>query len=189
MATSSRAGRFLRRFLVPRIFASLYYLVRNGSKVSHRAEVDFSPNLKLGPRSTISSFAKVKVGRGEFITGKECEIGPGSFVSAQEGGIHVGDYFATGPNVTIVSGGYEFARLDLPFREQRAPSKGVRIGNNVSLGAGTVVIDGVHLGDNTMVMANSLVTRRFPPNCILQGNPAKILLNRNPAAGRKEESQ
>jgi len=177
--SGSKTSRFVRRFLVPRIVASGIHWLRNRSKVSHRAEVDFSPNLRLGPRSTISSFAKIKVLRGQLVTGRRCQIGPGSFVSAHDGGIHIGDDFMCGPNVTIVSGSYEFARLDIPFREQRAKSKGVRIGNNVSLGAGTVVIDGVHIGDNTMVMANSLVTRRFPPNCVLQGNPARIVLNRN----------
>jgi len=57
-------------------------------------------------------------------------------------------------------------------------SKGIKIGNNVWIGAGCTITDGSVIGDNTIVVANSLVNRRYKDDVIIQGNPGKIILNR-----------
>ena len=49
------------------------------------------------------------------------------------------------------------------------------IGNNVSLGANVTIIGGVHVGDNVVVGAGSVVVKDIPDNCVVAGNPAKIL--------------
>jgi acetyltransferase-like isoleucine patch superfamily enzyme len=59
------------------------------------------------------------------------------------------------------------------LHDQEITSKGTRIGNNVWIGAGAVILDGADIGDDCVVGANSLVSRRFPAGSILQGNPAK----------------
>ena len=51
----------------------------------------------------------------------------------------------------------------------------VRIGRNCWLGAGVVVVPGVTIGDNVVVGAGSVVTRDLPDNVIAVGNPCKIL--------------
>ncbi len=172
------AGQLLRRFFMPRFVVTLWLFLRNRSKVSLRAEVDFTKNLKLGPRSVVGSFTKIKATRGVFSTGVHCQIATGCFISASYGGIRMGDHVMCGPNVTIVSGGYKYERLDVPFSQQEQVSKGVVIGDNVWIGAGTSIVDGSVVGDNTVIVANSLINRRYPSNCILQGNPARIVLRR-----------
>jgi acetyltransferase-like isoleucine patch superfamily enzyme len=72
--------------------------------------------------------------------------------------------------------------LEIPFEDQGIQSKGVRIGNNVWIGAGSVIADGAVVGDKTIDVANSLETRRYPPNVIIQGAPAKVILRRGRAA-------
>ncbi|WP_406661228.1 acyltransferase [Methanolobus sp. ZRKC3] len=49
----------------------------------------------------------------------------------------------------------------------------VIIGNNVYIGAHSIVMPGVKIGDNVIVGANSLVNRDVPSNCIVAGTPAK----------------
>lgn len=49
------------------------------------------------------------------------------------------------------------------------------IGNNVSLGACVTIIGGVKIGDNVVVGAGSVVVKDVPDNCIVAGNPAKII--------------
>jgi acetyltransferase-like isoleucine patch superfamily enzyme len=88
--------------------------------------------------------------------------------------------------VTVTSSNYVYDNLDVPFKKQGFISKGVVIGNNVWVGAGTTILDGTVLGDNTVVVANSLLNRRYPPNCILQGNPAKVILKRSQGAMNDE---
>jgi len=181
MPPSKSAAWFLRRFLVPAPVVSLVCFVRWRARISTRAEVELSPNLHLGARTTVSSFTKIKSSEGVLRTGSDCGFANGCFLAPGAGGIELGDNVICGPNVAIVAINYRYAALDVPFEKQGTSSLGVRIGNNVWIGANCSILDGSVIGDNTIVVANSLVNRRFPSNVILQGNPAKIILRRQPS--------
>ena len=49
------------------------------------------------------------------------------------------------------------------------------IGNNVSLGANVIIIGRVYVGNNVTVGAGSVVVKDVPDNCVIVGNPAKII--------------
>lgn len=49
------------------------------------------------------------------------------------------------------------------------------IGNNVTLGASVTIIGKVHIGNNVTVGAGSVVVKDVPDNCIVAGNPAKVI--------------
>ncbi|QXP80830.1 serine acetyltransferase [Winogradskyella sp. HaHa_3_26] len=49
------------------------------------------------------------------------------------------------------------------------------IGNNVTVGANTVIIGEITIGDNVVVGAGSVVVKDVPSNCVVAGNPAKII--------------
>ncbi|EOH91995.1 serine acetyltransferase [Enterococcus villorum] len=51
------------------------------------------------------------------------------------------------------------------------------IGNNVSIGAGAIIIDEIKIGDNTVIGANAVVTKSCPENAVLVGVPAKNISN------------
>lgn len=183
---SRRLGLFLRRFLVPSFVVTIYALIRWGVRVSTRAEVELSSNLRLGRGTTVGSFSKIKTTDGPVVTGENCGFGTGCFLDGGEAGISLGDNVACGPNVAIIAVNYKYEQLDVPLEQQGFTSAGIAIGNNVWIGAGTVILDGTVIGDNSIVVANSLVNRRFPPNSIIQGNPAKVILERK--AARRTES-
>lgn len=54
-----------------------------------------------------------------------------------------------------------------------------KIGNNVNIGCNTVIIGDIYIGDNVIIGAGSIVTKSFPDNCIIAGNPAKIIKELN----------
>jgi maltose O-acetyltransferase len=51
--------------------------------------------------------------------------------------------------------------------------KPIRIGNNVWIGGGTVVVAGVTIGDNSVIGAGSVVVKDIPANVVAVGNPCK----------------
>lgn len=55
--------------------------------------------------------------------------------------------------------------------------KPVKIGDNVWIGGRAVIAPGVTLGDNVVVAAGAVVTKSFPDNVVIGGNPAKIIKN------------
>lgn len=54
-----------------------------------------------------------------------------------------------------------------------------KIGNNVDIGCNVVIIGDITIGNNTIIGAGSVVTKSFPDNCIIAGNPAKIIKELN----------
>lgn len=49
------------------------------------------------------------------------------------------------------------------------------IGDHVSLGASVTIIGNVHIGNNVTIGAGSVVVKDIPDNCIVAGNPAKVI--------------
>lgn len=49
------------------------------------------------------------------------------------------------------------------------------IGNNVKVGANVCIIGGIKIGDNVVIGAGSVVVKDIPDNCIVAGNPARII--------------
>ncbi len=50
-----------------------------------------------------------------------------------------------------------------------------RIGNNVDIGANVVIIGDIEIGDNVIIGAGAVVTKSIPSDCVVVGNPARIL--------------
>jgi serine acetyltransferase len=50
-----------------------------------------------------------------------------------------------------------------------------QIGNNVSLGANVNIIGDIIVGNNVTVGAGSVVVKDVPDNCVVAGNPAKVI--------------
>lgn len=104
----------------------------------------------------------------------------GSFVYANFGltlvdddHIFVGDRVKFGPHVTITTAGHpvdpELRARGLQFNRE------VRIGNNVWVGAGALIMPGVTVGDNSVIGAGSVVTRDVPPDVVAVGVPCRVL--------------
>jgi len=53
----------------------------------------------------------------------------------------------------------------------------VDIGNNVFIGAGSIILPGVSIGENSIIGAGSIVNRNIPDNSVAVGNPAKVVSN------------
>lgn len=87
--------------------------------------------------------------------------------------IYVGDFCQIGPNVVLATAGHPICpELRERAYQYNAP---VRIGRNCWLGANVVVVPGVTIGDNVVVGAGSVVTHDLPNNVVAVGNPCHIL--------------
>lgn len=90
-----------------------------------------------------------------------------------DGHIYVGDKVMFGPNVTVATAGHP---IDPELRDRALQfNKDVFIGENTWIGAGVIIVPGVHIGKNTVIGAGSVVTKDIPDNVVAVGNPCKIL--------------
>ena len=52
------------------------------------------------------------------------------------------------------------------------------IGNNVSIGCHACIVGDVHIGNNVTIGAGSVVVKDVPDNCVVAGNPARVIKQR-----------
>lgn len=87
--------------------------------------------------------------------------------------IEIGDYTMIAPNVVIATAGHPILpELREKVYQYNMP---VKIGRNVWIGAGALILPGVTIGDNTVIGAGSVVTKDIPANVVAVGNPCRVL--------------
>lgn len=101
--------------------------------------------------------------------------------------IHIGaiNRIVIGDNVLMASriyitdhshGDIDSESLELPPVKRFLKSKGpVIIEDNVWIGEGVSILAGITIGKNSIVGANAVVTKSFPPNSIIAGVPARLI--------------
>ena len=109
--------------------------------------------------------------------GKNCFIGEYNVFRGQ-GGISIGDDVYTGPMVQFVAVNHVFSDPHTPIREQGITAKGIVVENDVWLGSGATVVDGVTIGRGSIIGAGAVVTGDIPPYSIAVGVPAKRIKDR-----------
>ena len=93
--------------------------------------------------------------------------------------IEIGDYTTIGINTKVFD--TDFHPLDPTYRlansddREHTLMKETVIGKNVFIGGNALILKGVHIGDNTVIGAGSVVCKDIPANCIAAGNPAKVI--------------
>ncbi|WP_106449627.1 Vat family streptogramin A O-acetyltransferase [Trichococcus alkaliphilus] len=109
----------------------------------------------------------------ELIIGKFCALGKGiEFI--MNGANHRMNSVTTYP-FNIFGNGWEKATPDL----DDLPLKGdTIIGNDVWFGQNVTVMPGVHIGDGSIIAANSTVTSDIPPYSVAGGNPCRLIKKR-----------
>lgn len=135
---------------------------------------------------------------GRLIIGDDCFLGTGTlkvtkgailrignrvlinngFVITSNEHVEIGADTLIGEYVSIRDADHAFSSLEHPIASQGSITAPVRIGEDVWIGRGTVILKGITIGRGVIVGANSVVTRDVAPYDIVAGSPAKILRSR-----------
>ena len=87
--------------------------------------------------------------------------------------VEFGNNVFIGPNCGFYTAGHH---LEIESRNQGIEyAKPIKVGNNVWFGGNVVVLLGVTIGDNTSIGAGSVVTKSIPANVVAVGNPCKVI--------------
>ena len=110
--------------------------------------------------------------------GSNSKIGEYSHITACNR-ITIGNGMLTGRFILITDNSHGSLSLNnssIPPIKRPLVSKGeIVIGNNVWLGDKVTICGGVHIGDNVIIGANSVVTRDIPANSMAAGIPARVI--------------
>lgn len=95
------------------------------------------------------------------------------------GPVKIGDNVIFGPRVSVFSENHNSDRFDIPIKDQGETRNSTTIGNDVWIGANSVILSGVTIGDGAIIAAGAVVSKDVPPLAIVGGVPAKIIKYRN----------
>ncbi|WP_111706603.1 acyltransferase [Lutibacter citreus] len=113
-----------------------------------------------------------KISSPENITkGIICDPGdnPSIYIQANNG-IIIGSNVGFGAGTKIISSIHSHKN-----HSEHDKTSPIIIGDNVFVGANSVILPSVHIGDNVVIGAGSIVIKDIPSNCIAVGNPCKVI--------------
>ncbi len=106
--------------------------------------------------------------------GKDCLIGEFNVLRGQ-GGITIGNKVYTAPVVQILAVDHVYADPHRPSIDQGITVRGITIEDNAWIGAGSIILDGVCVGQGAVVAAGAVVTENVPPHTMVGGVPARVI--------------
>ena len=89
--------------------------------------------------------------------------------------LSIGNNVVICAKTTILTHDYSHTVLCTKYGQNIGDAKPVSIGNNVFIGIGTMIVMGTEIGDNVIIGAQSVVHGKIPDNCVVAGNPAKVI--------------
>lgn len=136
--------------------------------------------VSIGPESSIQRQTVIELAQGGNISiGRNTHIQPGCNLTAALGSIRIGDDVQLAPRCALYPYQHGYKSLDEAMCWQPITSKGdIVIEDDVWLGVGVIVMDGVTIGRGAIVGAGAVVTESIPPYGIAVGVPARVVGSR-----------
>jgi acetyltransferase-like isoleucine patch superfamily enzyme len=140
--------------------------------------ISFGNNVGIGAYSSIVVSTSMNNLGKHIRIGNNVGIGEYAYLGGA-GGLDIGDDCIVGQYLSCHPENHNYGSLDTPIRHQGVTRKGIRIGNNCWIGSKVTILDGVTVGNGSVIAAGAVVTKSFPENSIIGGVPAKLINKRD----------
>lgn len=103
--------------------------------------------------------------------------------------IEIGNNVSITTGVTILTHGYDWSVLKGLYGDVLGSAGHVFIGDNVFIGMHSTILKGVTIGDNVIIGANTLINKDVPNNCVVVGNPQRIVCDIDSYLEKRQSAQ
>jgi len=146
-------------------------IIRRGVSLNGRTTA--STGIRFGVGVTVRESSYIDAYGGSIQIDDYSAIGHRCIIGGH-GGLSIGKYTLIGGLTYIIPSNHVFSNTQFPYALQGEKRRGVKIGSNVWIGAGCIILDGVTIGDNCVIGAGSVVSKSIPANSLAFGVPAAV---------------
>ncbi len=107
--------------------------------------------------------------------GDRVSIHPYTYIAGE---VTIGDYVGIASKCSILAETHNTADISIPYKLQGIEDQPVSIGNDVWIGAHSIILGNSKIGDGVIISAGSVVSGEIPPYSVVMGNPARVFFNR-----------
>lgn len=140
--------------------------------------------LELAARSKLKIGVVIRNYNGSVRVGEHTTLGDYTVIHGH-GGVEIGRDGGIAPHCSIAASEHIWTSSEVPIRYQGEIARGIRIGDDVWLGTGARVLDGVTVGNGVVVGAGAVVNSDLPAMHICAGVPCRVIRPR-PSSVEKE---
>jgi acetyltransferase-like isoleucine patch superfamily enzyme len=171
---------WVRNFVNP-----FFHGKRKGAVIRRRSRIDVFPwnKFEVGTLTTIEDFCTINNGSGDVILGNRVRVGIGSVII---GPVTMGNGSGLGQHVFVSGFNHGYKDASQNSSTQPLNIKPTSIGRDAHIGANSVILAGVNIGERCQIGAGSVVTKDIPPFSVAVGNPAKVIKRYNHEKGKWE---
>lgn len=145
--------------------------------------------VELGDRVRVYDNTYIQTGQGGSLKiGADTSIQPRCQFSAYKAPIQIGSHVQIAPNCAFYPYDHGIAPGERIGKQPLQTKGGITIEDDVWLGYGVIVLDGVRIGKGAVVGAGAVVTQDVPDGAIAVGVPARVVKLRSSLAGGSEVS-
>lgn len=146
------------------------------AKIRSRAilRVTGGGGIHIGRNTQIHDHAMLMTYGGEIRIGRDCSVNP-FCVLYGHGGLTIGNGVRIAAHSVLIPANHTFADPAVPIWKQPETRLGIVIEDDVWIGSGARIMDGVRIGKGSVIGAGAVVTKAIPPGSIAVGVPARVI--------------
>lgn len=140
-------------------------------------ETNYGGSITVGKNTELLYGVLLMTYGGNITIGERCSINPYTVLYGH-GNLTIGNDVLIAGHCLIIPANHQFEDRNIPINLQGESKKGIVIADNVWIGSGCRILDGVRIGQGAIIAAGAVVNKDVPAFSIIGGVPAKILKNR-----------
>lgn len=134
--------------------------------------------IRIGNNCELRSGCKLLTYGGNIIIGNNCSVNPYTVLYGQ-GNLTIGSNVRIAAQCVIIPSNHNYNDLNIPIMKQGLSKLGITIEDDVWIGCGVRILDGVVISKGCVIGAGSVVTKSTEPYGVYVGVPAKKIASRS----------
>ena len=158
---------------------------QSGGRISANVKLSIAGKMEFGKALFLNGKGITTCNKMQIIVASEAFLKLGDYTGLSSSSIYckknitIGNHVNIGAECLIIDSDFHSSnwedRENREIDKNKAKSAPIHISDYVFIGARSIILKGVSIGEKSIIMAGSVVNKDIPSNCIAGGNPCRIL--------------